>query len=156
MRSVPKLFGRVRACALWQYCKACRRVADLPSCPVCRSQVTSKLRIFFPGEIPAAVVAAVPPPTVPVQEVQEPPRAVGILALSDVSHADTERFEHVEACEAWMMSYDAIDAMSVEDALDFLNVTLNEARVLKKNTGASTDISPFDVCRKSSRFARPT
>ena len=52
-----------------------------------------------------------------------------------MSHADTERFEHVEACEAWMMSYDAIDAMSVEDALDFLNVTLNEARALKKNKG---------------------
>ena len=53
--------------------KACWRVADLPSCPVCRSQVTSNVRIFFPGEIPAAGVAAVPPPTVPVQEVQEPP-----------------------------------------------------------------------------------
>ena len=69
-----------------------------------------------------------------------------------MSHADTERFEHVEACEAWMMSY---DAMSVEDAMDYLNVTLNGARALKKNTRALTNVSPVAVCRKSLRCAKP-
>ena len=46
-----------------------------------------------------------------------------------------------------MMSY---DAMSVEDAMDYLNVTLNGARALKKHESINKCIT---FCRLQKKFA---
>ena len=97
-------------------------------CPLCRGQVTGKLRVLFPGEV-LPVAAAAPPPVVHVEEARAPHSAVGVLALADVAHADAERLSDVEVVEKWMLTYaDDIDSMPIEDALDFLNVSITEER----------------------------
>ena len=89
--------------------------------------MTSKLRIYFPGEVPPAAAAA-PPPVVRAGEAKVPGLAAGVLALADVAHADAERFSDVECIEKWMLTFDDIDSMPIEDALDFLDVSISEDR----------------------------
>ena len=58
------------------------------------------------------------------------------MALADVAHADAERLSDVEVVEKWMLTYaDDIDSMPIEDALDFLNVSITEERGLSMISG---------------------
>ena len=130
-QSEPAEFALI-PCGHLAYCKTCDQEVDLTTCPCCREQVKSRLRIFFPGELPPNIEAIAPPPAVHVEELKTPCRAVGVLALSDVSHADLERFEHVETIEKWMLTFESdFDSMPIDDALDFLDVTLTEESSLR-------------------------
>ena len=114
-----------------RYCNSCHQKAG-DFCPLCRGQVTAKLRLFFPGEVlPVAAVA--PPPVVHVEEARAQRFADGLVALADVAHADAERLSDVEAVEKWMLTFaDDLDGMPIEDALDFLDVFISEERAYKE------------------------
>ena len=49
-----------------------------------------------------------------------------MIALPDVAHVDAEKLSDVAAIEKWMARFPDLNEMPIEEAMEFLDITLSE------------------------------